>query len=395
MKKVCLSLATLVALSTSAFGASTLAEAFSNGKVYGDLEINYFNAKRQKGEADLTTLGFSLGYSTEKYNGFQFNAEVQSSHSPWADDDAKAVFNNDQYGSGEVLSVFNLSYDYQNTHFKVGRMYMDTPLVASGQNRAILESFESAMIVNKDIPNTILTAAYISKVQNRTDWNGDIGSFDSVNVNRVGGPNGDFQKMENGAYTIAVKTQPISGLNVQLAYLDEIDLINNGYALANYKINDMFDVGGQYYYSKEENKESANAISGKVGLKLGKAYLFTSVSKVSDGATTLDHGLGNGTDRLMAGTITYSYLSYYPNTTTYSLAGRYNFDKNASIFGKLTKSDNDKTGKDKLELDVQAIEAKYLFTSGFLKDIELRAVYEHVGGDLDLHDLRTYITYRF
>ena len=39
-------------------------------------------------------------------------------------------------------------------------MFLDTPLIASVHNRIIKESFEGVSIVNTDLPNTALTAAY-------------------------------------------------------------------------------------------------------------------------------------------------------------------------------------------------------------------------------------------
>ena len=113
---------------------------------------------------------------------------AQSAASPVADDDGKAMFNSSMYGSGTVLSESYIAYSLGKTTAMVGRMYLDTPLVASSGGRVIKESFEGAAIINTDLPNTTLIAGYVQKFQSRTDKKGNTGKF-TKNFTTQSGPN--------------------------------------------------------------------------------------------------------------------------------------------------------------------------------------------------------------
>lgn len=178
MKIAKLSLAAVVigGLVSSSFAAETLSDAFKNGKVNGALKAYYFNLDvnqimpKTHRDASILDTGVQLGYVTDSLYGFKFGTTVQSSYSPFADDDAKNQFGGDMYGPGAVLSELYLDYTLNKTNVKVGRQGIGaiTPLVRGSRSRMIEESFEGVMVVNKDLPSTILTGGYISKFQART-----------------------------------------------------------------------------------------------------------------------------------------------------------------------------------------------------------------------------------
>ncbi len=146
MKLAKLSLAAMVVagLASSSFAADTLADAFKNGKVSGELRAWYFDREgsatadpdktaANKGgkdiNADIFNVGVILGYVTDSFYGFKLGATFQSNYAPAADSDAKADFNTDEYGSGAVLSEAYIQYSIGNTTAKVGRQFISTPLV--------------------------------------------------------------------------------------------------------------------------------------------------------------------------------------------------------------------------------------------------------------------------
>ncbi|NCB53606.1 MAG: major outer membrane protein, partial [Epsilonproteobacteria bacterium] len=177
MKLANLSLAALcvAGLGTCAFGADTLADAFKEGKVSGELKAFYWDRDRNpaiSGESIFNT-GVVLGYTTGSYNGFSLGLTGQANSAPFASSNAKTQFGWDEYGSGAQLSEAYLAYSAGKTTVQVGRMFLNTPLIASLGNRIVKEAFEGASIVNTDLPNTTLTAAYVQKFQAQTDGAGN------------------------------------------------------------------------------------------------------------------------------------------------------------------------------------------------------------------------------
>lgn len=112
-------------------------------------------------------------------------------------------------------------------------MFIDTPLVATGGSRVNKDAFEGATIVNTDLPNTTLIAGYVQKFQNRTDGNGNIGKFSKT----FGTGSSGSYVADDGAFTLAVVNNSIQGLSLTAAYAYADDLIQIGYAEAQYKKN--------------------------------------------------------------------------------------------------------------------------------------------------------------
>lgn len=377
MKLTKLSLLAIMALSSSSYAADTLAEAFKDGKVNGSIKAMYWDREIPAGEASLLTMGLRLGYETASLNGLVFRAEAQSSSSPFADDEAKTVFGKtafggDMYGPGAVLSEANLSYTLYNTNLRVGRMYLDTPVVASSGNRMIKQSFEAATIVNKDLENTILTAAYVQKFQDRTDGAGNIPDFNKFN--------------DDGAYALSIETKIAEGLDLTLAYLDNIDVTEVIFAQVNYDMG-MFDVGAQYYYSEDEGQDDTNLITFKAGVKVGDAYFHGAYSKVDDDGK-VQFGLGGGADRAYAGSLIYS-PNYDANTETYQVGATYDISDNAFVKAMYTQTDDDIN-----EYSYVSFLGRYAF-SGSLKGLSAVVLLEDEGKDGDKKDWRFNLSYDF
>ena len=163
MKLAKLSLAAMVVagLASSSFAADTLADAFKNGKVNGELKAWYFDqtvdpSNAASTNANIINLGIELGYVTDSLYGFTFGATFQGSGNPaTAETSAKTVFANDQYAGGGVLSEAYLAYTLGKTTVKAGRQYIATPLVNGSGSRIFKESFEGVVLVNTDLPQKI------------------------------------------------------------------------------------------------------------------------------------------------------------------------------------------------------------------------------------------------
>lgn len=212
MKKIVkLSLATSLVL-VGSLHAENLSEAFTNSKVKGEIKAEYSDSNflgKAKSD-DIIGIGGSLGLKTASYYGFTAGVTFQAS-SIINDDNNSDVFVNDLDASGAVLSESYIDYTISNTNLKVGRQFMYTPLVSTAidgkSSESILkDSFEAYVLTNTDIPNTTLSAAYINKYQGKTDGLGDTS---------------DFDKFQDGAYSIYAKNTSLENLTLQAQYLNE------------------------------------------------------------------------------------------------------------------------------------------------------------------------------
>lgn len=286
---------TITSFTTSLCATETLAEAFSSGKIKGEIKSVYSNSNflgNSKSD-NITTIGGSLGFLTDSFYGFSVGATFQASHVV-DDKNRNKVFISDLNGSGAVLSEAYLNYKLFNTTFKAGRQYIFTPLLSTAidgksSESLVKDSFEAYLFTNSDIPNTTIIAGYVDKYQGKTDSNENIGKF---------------KDYEDGAYTLYLKNNSINNLELQAQYLNvdgkKVDTNkDNIYFQIDYKIG-LQTLSAQYLSSKDETKRPKDdrgelygvKATGALGVgKLGYLVAFNSSTKDAD----VDLGVGAGT----------------------------------------------------------------------------------------------------
>jgi len=415
MKLAKLSLAAIVVagLASSSFAADTLADAFKNGTVNGELKAYYFTHDDDSMDrADIFSTGVMLGYKTASLYGFTLGLTAQGSASPFADDDGKNYYNGSMYGSGAVLSESYLAYHVGKTTAMVGRMFLDTPLVSGSGSRIIKEAFEGAAVINTDLPNTTLIAGYVQKFQSRTDGNGNAGKF-TKNFSTNSGPNVDI---DSGAYTVAVINKSIAGLTLTgaYAYADayyktpaDADIpnfvavdggVNIAYVEALYegKVGEIgYTLGLQDYYNKIDDSktsdDSINVYAVKAGLSYKGINGTVAYSQVSDDKVAADaviSGLGNGADLLYTDPVI-AMNGYNRDTTSYLVDLNYDITPAANLGARyvLAQMAND------IDKSSTAVYGTYKFES--LKGFSLGAQYEKQGKDDNGNDLWVKANYKF
>ena len=456
MKLAKLSLAAIVVagLTSSSFAADTLADAFKNGKVNGELKAYYFSKDRpdgagadgifgnaddtKSGRNDIFTTGVMLGYKTAPLYGLTLGLTFQGSASPFADKGAKgndgdtANFASDMYGSGAVLSEAYLSYTIGKTTAMVGRMFLDTPLVATSGSRVVKDSFEGAAVINTDLPNTTLIAGYVQKGQDRTNGNGKIGEFTKTFATGSLSYGPLPVDVEDGAYTLAAINKSIAGLTLTAAYAYANDIAHLGYGEALYegKVGEIgYTLGGQLYYNKID-KTLTNTANGaaqeatgdatfayaddsmttfalKAGLSFRGingtvAYSQTSnddvATAVGNGTSTakglhrgeLVSGLGNGADLLYTDAVI-SSPGYTRDTQAYLVDVNYDVTAAANVGVRYVLADDNYLDA---KYSYSAVYGSYKF-DGALKGFKLGAEYEAKGKDIDGQDLWVKANYKF
>lgn len=282
-----LSLITTLMLSAPLF-ADNLSEAFTNGKIKGEIKSVYSNSNflgKSKSD-DILAIGGSLNYKTSSYYGFTAGTTVQVSHII-SDDNNNNVFSSDLDTSGAVLSEAYLEYKLFNSNIKVGRQFINTPLVSSAiegksSERLIKDSFEAYLLTNTDIPNTLILAGYIDKYQAQAT-NGDL----------------KFNQYQDGAYTLFVKNNSIENLDLQAQYLKINSSTTNTdvediYFQADYKIGNQ-TISAQYLTTNNETSNDGELFGLKATGPLGISnlgYLIAFNSNTKNGDANLGTGAG-------------------------------------------------------------------------------------------------------
>lgn len=112
------------------------------------------------------------------------------------------------------------TYKAGNTIAKIGRQELDTPLAFTETWNAAPNTFEAAVLINKDLPNTTLVGAYVSR------GNGAHGSTVTSRFNQYGNAASSYAVGETGAgaYAFGLVNTSIPGLTIHPVYYDVIDV---------------------------------------------------------------------------------------------------------------------------------------------------------------------------
>lgn len=381
MKLAKLSLVAMAVLGfgTSLFSADLLADAFKEGKVNGAVKSFY---RDWNGAQDTSgfALGGELGYVTGKINGFGAGVTFQTSHTLGLKDDTSSEVDTSVALSKTFLSEAYLSYTFDKTIVKVGRQYIDTPLVSSSSSRMLNGMFQAITVANTSLPETTLIAGIVNKWQYRRE---------------------DVQDLKEEIYTLYASNKSLKGLNVigqVTAHQDDRNLL---FVDATYDlpINFPLTIGTQYLgdYADVTGEKDSYMYGVMVGTKIsgiGLSAYYNSTDKSGD----VNYGYGQGTDwtynsvqwltGVTAGTDSYQGKISY-DFAQVGIAGLSAFTRYA-VYNQSVDAGND---ADEWNFDVS-----YKF-SGSLKGLETRVRYAMIDYDLsgknNEKDFRFIANYKF
>lgn len=427
MKLAKLSLAALMTVGalTSLNAADTLADAFKNGKLKGTLEAWYWDrdvaaANEHEG---LLAVGVKLNYITDTLYGFNLGVTAQSSNSPFASAEAKqagmpntAVFGNDQYGTGTVLSEAYVGYSMDKTKIKVGRQFIMTPLIAGSPNRIITQSFEGATLINTNLPQTMIFAGYINKYQNRTNLAGSVAEFTNNfwSASPLPGATGAISGVTNKSwasvdgegYSLMAVNQSIPALKLTAQWLGISDVANIYYTEAAYSgkaASFTYGLSGQYQITDFDSYITSKD-SGYYGLKaslgMGDFKSYVAYSEINDDMTAVP-GLGGGPYGTLYTTQIFLNPGHFnAGAKAYAIDANYNFKSLGLLTGIRYSNVDIPVGPGSnaaYEIDFTTLYAKYNF-AGALKGLSVDVGYEN--GDYskdssDTQELRFNVNYNF
>jgi hypothetical protein len=285
--KMSLAAATLI-------GASAYAEV-SNIKYHGEAKVIYQTTDSSHNTAGLFDQGpsggvpafgeaaaggavLTLGATADVGEGFELGAEIQAvstlglennlvSNTMWGSRvGATAGILGTSTDSG-ALNAWNASQAYiaktfGNTTLKVGRQELDTPLAFTEKWNVGKNTFESAVLVNSDIPDTTLVAAFVGNHNGGGANAVNYGGFARTAVFDDGAGGTGFTQFglpaftstgtrvhadASGAYAFGLVNTSVENLTAQAWYYDVVSQAKAFWLQADMKnIADMVSVGAQY-----------------------------------------------------------------------------------------------------------------------------------------------------
>lgn len=377
--KACKSAVLFAALLMSANGADSLADAFKEGKLNGELRSYYFNQKTGNEKADILSLAVRLSYATDFYYGFKAAVTLQSSNSPFADENAKKMFGaaNGMYGPGAVLSESYISYTLSKSTLKTGRQFINMPLIRGGAGKAVIQSYEGVTLKIDEFPHTSIYAAYIEKFQKQTDGRGGAPKFEKLS--------GDY------GYALGIVNNYFDKLSLTGAYGGIKDDFSIFYMEADFK-NGFSDFNYQAaaQYQHTDYKNSALSNSNYYGVKVGAGFadfnIYLALAQIKDG--TSQFGVTGGGNACTLFTSSYEHCAEYDKSKQYAIDANYNFKPLKLLAGVRYANMNYEDTDEKT--DWKSVYATYFF-SGALDGLFIRVLYENQNSKTNNKDEDLYI----
>jgi len=304
MKLVKMSLIAAVLVGTSAFAISNVKVA-GNAKLYyntttntnengiaGGADQGLFGVRNSAGQAAL-----HLGLSADLTKGISAGGSVTALSSLGLQ--GQLVGNTwEQAGNGTtdsyIVNTAWLAGTYGKTTGKIGRMKLDTPLVFSQSWSIVSNTFEAAVLVNQNIPDTTLVGAYVGASNGYTAnatvaGNGLAGQIQGLNGT---GSNSTFSQFYNGAYAIGAINNSFKPLTVQGWFYDAPQYVQDWWLQADMKMMGVI-LGAQYTGINYTvgNNTSNNGYAVKLGYDLkGIATVTGAISQI--GKSKIGAGAG-------------------------------------------------------------------------------------------------------
>jgi len=282
MKLVKMSLAAAVLLGASAF-------AIDNVKVSGDAKLFY--GTDDAGTLDLfdkdnsyADTALRIGVTGDLLKGVSFGATANAvstlglennlvsdtwtgAHGVRANAGSFPVQVDDAAWMSELWVAATLG----KTTAKIGRMELDTPLAFSEKWSIVANTFDAAVLINQDLPDTTLVGAWVGKGNGVNPLGAlGLGTLNSTPIgDNVVGAGAQFSTfMNSGAYAAAIVNNSFKPLTAQAWYYNVSNIADAYWLQAdiNCQMVKGLTVGAQY-----ANMDPKGALSG---LDDSSAYAF-------------------------------------------------------------------------------------------------------------------------
>ena len=370
MKFAKLSIAALVAVgfTSSAVASDITINPFGTAKLFYETQTSdaaaatdLFDQKNAAGQArvslgatgDLNNcLGYGVEYMAVDTLGLEYNLVSNTAMNHGRN---STILDTQHWASQAYLTYSPCDTFLSNTTFKIGRQYLDTPLAFTENWKIAPNSFDAAVVVNKDIVNTTIIGAYVGK------GNGTKGRVTNGD---------DFQAYQaEGAYAIGAITSLLDGaIPLSVWGYDVVNVANAVWADAGYKANlsgVKLNLAGQYAFMTPDeetfaNGEDTSAFGVKVGTSTKVAGLGLSLmaaySSVDEDGTLPVANTATGfkkTKLYTAGIYTDGLYVAQPGSDAFKVKASTKLAGIGSLTAQYVNNENSKNAaKDVSEIDV-------------------------------------------
>jgi hypothetical protein len=350
MKLVKMSLAAAVLLGASAFAIDNIKVSGDAKLFYGTSDIGSYNLfDKDSSYADtalrvgvtgdlLSNVSFGLtgyGVSTLGLENNLVSDVWTGAHTATGNTSSFGAQVNDEAWLGEAWMATTMG----KTTAKIGRMQLDTPLAFSETWNIAPNTFEAAVLINQDIPNTTLIGAWIGK------GNGGAG---------VVGPQGTFNTFVNdGAYAAAIVNNSYKPLTAQAWYYNVVNVADAYWLQADIDCSLLkgLKIGGQYADMDPKGilptaAKSTDGYAFKLAYDaVENLYLSASYSDVdNDGILKIQNVATDLQGAAQSKLYTEAWWNYgyvgAPGAESYNLTAEYNVKEIAKFGAYYTNVDN-------------------------------------------------------
>ena len=175
---------------------------------------------------------------------------------------------------------------------KIGRMTLDTPLVFSEMWSIAYNTFEAGIVINEDIPDTTLVAAYVGQSNGGGTKSGFAGI---VNDFTAGSANTNFESFHQGAYAFGAVNNSWAPLTAQGWYYILPSAATAYWLQADFTSDMGLSLGGQFTGLEDKSvaggDKSNAAFAVKAGYEMKETFAVSAAySQTGDTATALNVG---------------------------------------------------------------------------------------------------------
>ena len=267
---------------------SSAADAGLNLNISADLAKNSLvTVSAGAGYTVLSTLGLENNMVSNVWGGAHTASNVTTNNTGYGSKVDNASWMNEAW---VALSLNELS----KSTVKVGRMELDTPLAFTEKWSIEKNTFEAAVLINQDIPDTTLVGAYVGNGNGNETFGQDLTTsaytvaHNKLAVGGVVNQNGQFTTYgTNGAYAVGAINNSFKPLTAQAWYYDVSRL-------------------AQAYWLQGDVDASA---LGLAGVTAGAQYANVKVEGTSNASQTVAGKLGYGMKDMFAASVAYSEVS--------------------------------------------------------------------------------------